>query len=236
MKYVLLDTETTGTSATDKICQLSFIVKSSQERLIYDEYCSVDTKMSIDAMSVNHITPEMLEGKPICVETKAFKALKDLNIAENVMVGHNIGFDIAMLKKEGFDNQMKVIDTLRCMKHLRPDLPSFALQKLQYQLDLYKNPLMKDLKICAHNALYDVTLLEVLMGYIVSITQASNKLEHLIDLSTKPAEVIYFKYGKHKGKKIADVAKIDLSYIKWFLSQKIDDEDLAYTLKKYSDG
>ncbi|PIE74258.1 MAG: DNA polymerase III subunit epsilon [Deltaproteobacteria bacterium] len=235
MKYILLDTETTGTQDEDRICQLSFIVKSSEERLVYDEYCDPQRPLSVDAMSVNHITPQMLEGKPQCTQTKAFQTLNALNTPQNVMIGHNIGFDLVMLEKEGFKNQMKLIDTFRCMRHLRPDLPSHALQKLQYQLKLYESPLMQALDICAHNALYDVTLLEVLMSYLLGLIE-QNKLAKLIDLSSKPAEVLRFSFGKHAGQKIADVAKTDMGYLRWMLTQKIDDADLAYTIKKYANG
>ncbi|MEY2671991.1 MAG: hypothetical protein RL687_408, partial [Candidatus Parcubacteria bacterium] len=44
-----------------------------------------------------------------------------------------------------------------------------------------------------------------------------------------------FSFGKHSGKTVADVARIDRGYLEWFLNQKEttdpDDEDWIYTLR-----
>lgn len=41
-----------------------------------------------------------------------------------------------------------------------------------------------------------------------------------------------FKFGKHKGKNIADVAKEDSGYLNWMRSNMDLDEDLKYSLDK----
>ena len=64
--------------------------------------------------------------------------------------------------------------------------------------------------------------------------QAINKM---IEISSHPSLFRTFKFGKHNGKPISDIAKIDRGYLEWLLAQKLDtdeiDEDWIYTLKHY---
>ena len=139
-KYIILDTETTGIGELDKIIQLGYIVlgKPSEPIEVYNEFCSCDKEISLGAMEVHHITPEMIEGKPLCTDMQAYKRLVELNSDDNYMIIHNAPFDLTMLEKEGFKNQMQLIDTLRCAKHLYPESEYHRLQYFRYSLDLYK--------------------------------------------------------------------------------------------------
>ena len=120
-KYVILDTETTGVGENDRIIQLGYIVLGAKEVEVHNEFNSSDVPIGFGAMEVHGTTPEMIEGKPACVETTAYKRLLELNTNENYMIIHNSPFDIGMLEKEGFRTQMKVIDTLRVAKHIFDD-------------------------------------------------------------------------------------------------------------------
>jgi len=57
-------------------------------------------------MAIHHITPEMLEGKESCQESRAYQALCELNHPSNLLVIQNAVFDLEMLEKEGVTSQM----------------------------------------------------------------------------------------------------------------------------------
>jgi len=74
-KFIILDTETTGTGDSDRIIQLGFFVLDGKEIEVYEDFCKPDMPVSVEAMEVHHITPEKLQDKPTCKDTKAYKKL-----------------------------------------------------------------------------------------------------------------------------------------------------------------
>ena len=98
-KYIILDTETTGAGEKDRVIQLGYMVLGAKEVEVHNELCSSEVPMSIGAMEVHNITPDMIEGKPVCTEMTAYKRLLELNTPENYMIIHNAPFDIGMLEK-----------------------------------------------------------------------------------------------------------------------------------------
>jgi len=240
MKFLILDTETTGAEEQDRICQLAYIVAvanlvGTQIDEVYEDFCKPPLPISFGAMAVHHITNEMVEKKPTCAETKSFKKLQEFNSPDNVLVIQNAPFDLSMLEKEGFISQMHLIDTLRCLRHLYPDLESHGLQYVRYAFGLYKSEAKEaksiGLKIQAHDALGDVLVLKLLLDYLL----ANKSVQELIELTKKPIMYKTFKFGKYKGEDIIEVAKKDPGYLEWMLSEEGDkelDEDWKYTLQK----
>jgi len=140
MKIIVLDTETTGMMEKDRICQLSYLVLNEEFEIeeIHNDLCMPPLPIAFEAMAIHHITPEMLEGEPSCVQTKAYKRLCELNIPSNIIVIQNAAFDLGMLSKEGFTSQMNLIDTFRILRAYYPqDGSSFSLQYKRYQWGLY---------------------------------------------------------------------------------------------------
>ncbi len=63
-KYILFDTETTGAGAQDRIIQVgAMIVHGSDEIEVFNELCSADVPISIEAMEVHNITPDVIEDQ-----------------------------------------------------------------------------------------------------------------------------------------------------------------------------
>ena len=118
-RYIILDTETTGTGELDRVIQLGFMVLGEKKVEVQNEFFSSDVPINFAAMEVHGITPDMLEGKSTCKESASYKRLLELNTDENYLIIHNAKFDIDMLKKEGFATQMKVIDTLLFFAELK---------------------------------------------------------------------------------------------------------------------
>ena len=232
-KYIFLDLETSGLEEKDRICELALIVEDEEGLRTTSSLCKSSKKISVEAMSVHHITNEMIKDVSVCQKTEPYKSLEENNKNENILIAHNINFDLLMLEKEGFKSQYQVIDTLRCVKALIPECEQFKLQFLRYELLLYKEEAALaqtlDLKLQAHraqsDALHTKLLYEVLLQYAT--------LSQLIEISSKPVLMQKLLFGKYSGKYIEEIVDSDPSYLHWMLSLDDIDEDLAYSIKHY---
>lgn len=242
-KYIILDTETTGIGENDKIIQLGYMVlgKPSEKVEVHNEFCSCDTEIGLGAMETHHITPEMISGKPLCTDMQAYKRLVELNSDDNYMIIHNAPFDLGMLEKEGFKNQMQLIDTLRCAKHLYTDEDYHRLQYLRYSLELYKEEEAEAQKlgvvIKAHDAIGDVLILKLFMSALTKKVKETypndNPMHKLVELTKEPVYMNKpLRFGKNKGKSIEDLVVSDRGYIDWMRKNMDLDEDMQYTIKR----
>ena len=239
--YVLFDTETTGNQEEDRVIQFGAMIVDQKGKVeAFDELCSSDVEIKIEAMEVHNITPDLLIGKPKAVETNFYQKLEELNTNENFLIAHNISFDLGMIKKEGFINQYQLIDTLRCAKHLFPELPYHRLQYIRYALELFKvedaEASKHNITIKAHDAIGDVLVMKLFLTKLVAkcrqIYPDYNPIEKLAELTKTPVFIKTFKFGKHKGKDVEQVAKEDAGYLNWMRTNMELDDDLKYTLDK----
>ncbi len=240
-KYILFDTETTGNRDEDRIIQVgAMIVDAKGEVEVYDELCSTVLPITIEAMAVHGITPDLIEGKGVFAETNFYKTLLSLNTQENYLIAHNMPFDMGMLEKEGFKSNLKIIDTLRVAKHLLSEQKSKALQYLRYALELYKGEQAEadkyNITIKAHDAIGDVLVMKLLLSRLVTLTKEkfpeTNPMQKMVELTQTPIFIETFVFGKHKGKKIADVCSEDRGYINWMMKNMDLDVDMKYTLDR----
>ena len=238
-KYIILDTETTGTDEEDRVIQLGYMVLGSKNIEVYNEFCSTDVDIKFPAMEVHSITPDMIENKPKCTQTEGFKRLVELNTEDNYMIIHNAPFDLNMLKKDGFDVNMKVIDTLRVAKHIYEDEDAHRLQYFRYKMGLYKEEEEEAKKlnivVKAHDAIGDVLVLKLFLSKLKqSVLEKfpdDNPVEKMVDLTSTPILIKTFKFGKHKGKTLQEVASSDAGYLRWMLSSMENlDEDMRYSI------
>ena len=240
--YILFDTETTGNGDQDRIIQIGAMVVYDKNRIeVFDELCSTETPISLEAMEVHHITPEQIEGKPPFSETRFAERLNALNRPENFLIAHNISFDLGMLEKEGFENRCHLIDTVRCARHLLPDLPAHRLQYLRYALGLYRNEKEEarklGIEIKAHDAIGDVLIMKLLLSFLANRIRERfpgvNPMKKLVELTQTPVLVKTFKFGKYKARSIEEISREDLGYLQWMYNNLDLDEDMRYTLKQY---
>ena len=239
--YVLLDTETTGAGENDRIIQLGFMVLEGKNVDVYNDMCSSEIPIAIPAMETHGITPEMIEGLPPCIETGAFKKLLTLNTPENVLIIHNAPFDLGMLSKENFIPQMRLIDTLRCAKHLFDDEEAHRLQYFRYKLGLYKieaaEAAQLGIEVKAHDAIGDVLVLKLFLTELRKRLEERfgniNPIEKMIELTQTP--VFYsrpLKFGKYKGKTLTEIVEMDKGYLSWMLANMESlDEDMRYSIQ-----
>ncbi len=243
--YILFDTETTGNREQDRIIQIGgMIVRGKAEIEVYDELCSADLPISIEAMEVHNITPDVIAGKPPFVQTDFYKKVNEYNQPENYLIAHNISFDLGMLKKEGFENHYTLIDTVRCARHLFADMSYHRLQYLRYALGLYEEEDAEAQKlgitIKAHDAIGDVLVMKLLLSRLVQEVRKQfpddDIMAKLAELTTTPVLMKTFKFGKYKGSEIEEIANEDIGYLKWMRKTLDLDEDMTYSLDYYLEG
>jgi DNA polymerase III epsilon subunit-like protein len=246
-KFVLLDTETTGAGENDRIIQLGYMVLEAGKNVeVFNDFCSAEVPIAYAAMEVHHITPEMIESKPSCTETEAYQNLLQINTPENYLVIHNAPFDLGMLEKEGFANHMKLIDTLRCARHVFDDEEAHRLQYFRYKMGLYKEEAEEARKlgveIKAHDAIGDVLTLKLFLGRLRKRVQERfpgvNPVEKMVALTQEP--VFYkgpMRFGKYKGKTLFEIAAEDRGYLQWMVEKMENlDEDMRYSIHRVLKG
>lgn len=245
-KFILLDTETTGAGEEDRIIQLGFMVLEGRTIEVYNDLCSSDVPIGYGAMEVHAITPEMVEGKPRCRDTAAFQALNALNTPDNVLIIHNAPFDLGMLSKEDFSSKMRLIDTLRCARHLFEEEDAHRLQYFRYRLGLYKIEAAEaaalGIEVKAHDAIGDVLVLKLFLSELRKRLEERfpgiNPIDKMVELTQTP--VLYtrpLKFGKYKGKTLHEIADSDKGYLGWMMNNMESlDEDMRYSIERVLNG
>ncbi len=238
MKTIILDTETTGTDAEDRICQLAFLVLDEEGEVVehYDELCLPPLPIKYESMAIHHITPEMVEGRPACVETEGFRRLEELNTPENILVIQNAPFDLKMLAKEGFENRMGLIDTFRIVRRFLPEQKQQGQQYLRYALGLYRQEpeMLARLgvgQLRPHDALGDVIVLKHLYDYLRQRMEPREMLRHC----AAPMLLEILPMGRHRGKRIEDLALEHRNDLLYMLENFDLDIDLRYSLESWLD-
>ena len=239
-KYIILDTETTGTAEEDRVIQLGYLVLGAKDIEVQNEFFSTDIAIKFGAMEVHGITQEMIKDKPICQGSGSYTRLQELNTNDNYLIIHNAPFDLGMLEKEGFNTKMKVIDTLRVAKHIYKDEEAHRLQYFRYKMGLYKDEQKEadnlGIVVKAHDAIGDVLVLKLFLSKlkqsVTKIFPDENPVDKMVDLTNTPILIEKFRFGKHKGKTLREVASEDAGYLRWMLSSMENlDDDMRYSIK-----
>lgn len=240
MRVIFFDTETTGGADLDRIVQLAVKERSranSAAAFVHDALYKPPVPISIDSMTVHHITETMVDGRPLFVDAPEYENLRALFADENtVAVAHNAAFDVAMLAREGVA-PTRVICTYKVARALDPEesIGRYQLQYLRYFLGL-------DVIANAHDALGDCLVLEALFERLLAKMAAKAGSEEraigeMIDISSQPLLFTTLRFGKHRGKRIEDVARTDRPYLEWLLGEKKKEPsaevDWIHTLEHY---
>ncbi|MDO8659697.1 MAG: exonuclease domain-containing protein [Candidatus Parcubacteria bacterium] len=231
-KIVFFDTETTGNTDKDFICQIAY--KNGEES--FAGLYKPPIKIPPEASAVHHISNKMVADKPSFHESGDLLKIKEL-FESSIVVAHNAAFDLMMLEKENI-KPLNFICTLRVARALDSEgkIERYNLQYLRYYLDI-------EIDATAHDAMGDVLVLEQLYERLKKKMLTEEKLsedkiiEKMIQISSHPSLLRTFGFGKHIGKKIEDVATFDRGYLEWLLAEKeksdVLDEDWIYTLRHY---
>src|SRR3989344_4165567 len=216
---IFFDTETTGNTENDFLCQIAY--KHGDET--FTGLYKPPIKIPPEASAVHHITNKMVASKSSFAESGDLEKIKKLfEDKDSIVVAHNAPFDIVMIKKEGIEPK-KFICTLRLARHLDPEekIERYNLQYLRYLLEI-------EIDATAHDALGDVLVLEKLYERLKKKIKEENNLndeeviEEMVEISSHPSLLHTFKFGKYNGKRIEEVVKTDRGYLEWLLAQKLN--------------
>jgi exodeoxyribonuclease X len=243
---IILDLETTTVEISEaKIVDIAFTYKQGKYNKVMTELVNPQGEIQNGAKAVHHITEEMIKSKQPFKETDSFALLNKLNTSTNNMIGHNIiEFDSQVLRNNGFDNKMQLIDTLVLIKHLEPNLSSYKQASLLYSLELNKTKEYRDRFGVLeypnlHRAEVDIFITGLLLNYIKKKLRIKGykyrKLtDKLISLSNTPVILTRMPFGKYKGVEFTKIITKDIRYVKWMF-KNLDGEvitSLRYWLNK----
>jgi DNA polymerase III epsilon subunit-like protein len=242
-----LDTETTGNTHDDRLCQIAYILESPGNALVqFESLYNPEKKIPPEASAVTHITNKMVVDQPTFKSSSQYPEIKKLvEDQHTVFIAHNAVFDIAILKNDDIVVD-KFICTLRVARHLDPEgkIPRYNLQYLRYFLEI-------EIDAPAHDALGDVLVLRELFPRLYRsvarelsidvpevITEYNDQIiTAMIEISSHPSIMRSFTFGKYIGKTVEEVSKIDRGYLQWMLNEKqknpSSEEDWIYTLKYF---
>ena len=235
--HIFFDTETTGITDRDYLCQIAWKKSGSDE--IKHGLFKPPVPISIESMAVCHVTNKMVNDKPPFKGSETwhdFKNITDDN--DNVFIAHNAKFDIGMLRREDIEIK-NYIDTLKLAQFVdrNGELSKYNLQYLRYYYDI-------DIEAIAHDARGDIIVLEAVFKFLAQkVSELTGETgddltNRMMNISYEPLLLKTFMFGKHNGKQISDVASSDPGYLEWLLTQKLasqtdTEEDWIYTLKHY---
>jgi DNA polymerase-3 subunit epsilon len=219
--FACVDLELTGLSVeTDRIIEVA-VVKFTFEENLESYETLIDPEISIPEAStaIHHITNEMVQGKPKIAEvlTKVLSLLKN-----EVIIGHGVGFDLAVLEKEALRSGIlvsfpkdRIVDTLR-LARLYGQSPTNSLEMLRHHFNIQEEG--------AHRAMSDVIVNIQVFKHLAkqfrSLNELLERLKHPILMKAMPL-------GKHKGRAFAE---LPLDYLRWAVRQEFD-QDLIFSLQ-----
>jgi DNA polymerase III epsilon subunit family exonuclease len=136
-RVVVFDTETTGCSRRDEICQIAAVeyVEGRRTRT-FSVYACPTCDMSPGAEWVHGLSADFLSEHGLAPEEAMHRFFEFLG-DDALLVAHNCRFDMRMLAQEcskfalGFSPEgVETCDTIALARHLRPGLRSYALANL----------------------------------------------------------------------------------------------------------
>ena len=229
----VIDVETTGLDpAVDRIVEIAAVSVALRPRphieaLALDTLVNPGVPIGPVARAVHHIGDEMVADAP------RFKALHP-RLGELARSGpfaaHRAAFDRAFT-----GSRRPWICTWRLARHLWPEAPRHANQVLHYYLGLEIDPrFTQGRDIVAHRARGDALVSAALLVRALEHAPAgADPSGWALELSARPVLLPLATFGRHKGEHWADVPQ---DYIRYLVSQPLDDEDLAHTLRSALEG
>ena len=219
--FICLDCESTGlVPETDRIIEIA-VARFTFDQILQKFESLIDPECDIPQVSqeIHKISSEMLQGKP-----KIGQVLPEIlrMINGHILVGHGIGFDIALIAAEAKRNQIPTtiqqqpfLDTLR-LARLYGESPVNSLQRLREHFNIQPEG--------AHRAMSDVIVNIEVFKFLTKNYQTTDQLFKILQ---KPIKLKAMPLGKHKGRRFDE---IPLEYLLW-AEKKDFDQDLLFSIR-----
>jgi DNA polymerase III subunit epsilon len=219
--FICIDCESTGLLPDkDRIIEIA-AARFTFDQIVQEFETLIDPQCDIPEISqdIHKISKEMIEGKPKIAEILP-QVLKMID--GHILVGHGIGFDIALIAAEAKRHQIPCqieqqayLDTLR-MARLYGESPVNSLQQLRLHFNIEPEG--------AHRAMSDVI---VNIEVFKQLARTYQTTEELFQVLQKPIRLKAMPLGKHKGRRFDE---IPLEYLLW-AERKDFDQDLLYSIR-----
>ena len=219
--FVCLDCESTGLDPKkDRMIEIA-VARFTFNQVLQMYESLVDPECPIPQVSqeIHKISSEMLQGKPKAADILPH-VLKIID--KHILVGHGIGFDIALIAAEAQRCQIPThietqpfIDPLR-MARLYGESPVNSLERLRQHFNIEAEG--------AHRAMSDVVVNIEVFKYLAKTYQTT---EQLLKTLEKPIKLKAMPLGKHKGRKFDE---IPIEYLLW-AERKDFDQDLLFSIR-----
>ena len=207
MRWLLVDTETTGISVNDKVCEMAYVEIDDAFNVIRSGNSLINPGIPIHyaASSINGITDVMVKDAP---------TLEDYMLSEGsplrgevTLIAHNLDFDFRFLKAYTDDSVGKLC-TLKCARVLYPDAANHKQGTLAAMLGI------QVAREKAHSADGDLDVLLQLLQCLCR--DADTDLYGLLEVQRRPRPISKMPFGKHKGVPLAELPN---NYIHWLLNK-----------------
>ena len=212
MRWLLVDTETTGISVNDKVCEMAYVEIDDAFNVIRSGNSLINPGIPIHyaASSINGITDVMVKDAP---------TLEDYMLSEGAplrgevtLIAHNLDFDFRFLKQYTDDGVGKLC-TLKCARVLYPDAANHKQGTLAAMLGI------QVAREKAHSADGDLDVLLQLLQCLCR--DAGTDIYGLLEVQRRPRQIKVMPFGKWKGTKLED---LPADYVYW-LTHKADNLD-----------
>ena len=180
-------------------------------------------EISLGSMAISHICDEDVVDEPPHTDFR-------LPSSVEYLIGHNIDFDMAVLKNAGVTHTPKLICTNAMANYLLPTLESHKLVSLLYH---FHREVARAQAKDAHAAIADIYFTELVLGSLIDLANEQGHVitdvNSLYEFSQMARIPTHLSFGKHKGEAIADLATSSegAGYLKWLLKQDSVDPYLA---------
>ena len=181
-RYAIIDIETTGGKASrDKITEIAIVLHDGQQIIeTYETLINPETYIPYGITQLTGITQDMVADAPKFFEV----AKKIVEMTEGaVFVAHSVRFDYSFIREEfqrlGFTYTRKQLCTVRLSRKAFPDLRSYGLDNLIYELDLTIDK--------RHRAMGDAMATTELFEKILRGNDSEEKISDLVNLGIKEA-------------------------------------------------
>ncbi len=219
--FVCVDCESTGLDPeNDRIVEIA-VARFTFDQILQQFETLTDPECAIPQISqdIHKISQEMVAGKP-----KIGAVLPQIlqMIDKYVIVGHGIGFDIALIAAEARRSNIPCniihqthIDTLR-LARLYGESPVNSLERLRQHFNIEFEG--------AHRAMNDVVVNIEVFKYLTKSFKTSGEIFKVLQ---KPIKLKTMPLGKHKGRGFHE---IPIEYLRW-AERKDFDQDLLYSIR-----